>query len=102
MKTGMLGIAVLSLSLAFGSISTANAVNDSSNALTAAGQEAFSQLSSCLSSPKAQLNVLYLLDASSSLEEDTDPGRLRGKILGQAIAQMGGISSNRTVNYAVS
>lgn len=62
----------------------------------------FEDLAACMQVPDAQLNVLYLLDASSSLEEDTDPQRLRGKILGQAIKQLGGLATERDVYYAVS
>lgn len=83
-------------------MSVAHGANAGSNPLSAAGQQAFNQLSSCLSEKDAQLNVLYVLDASSSLQEDTDPGRMRGKILGQALKQMGSIAQDRTVNFAVS
>jgi hypothetical protein len=63
---------------------------------------AFNDLAACMQKPKSQLNVLYVLDASSSLQEDTDPQRLRGKILAQAIRQLGGLSAERDVYFAVS
>ena len=70
--------------------------------LSPIASKTFDDLSACMKQPTSQLNVLYLLDASSSLEEDTDPQRLRGKILAQAIEQLGALSADRKVNYAVS
>jgi hypothetical protein len=74
----------------------------STGAVSEAAQRAFSQIGSCLGDEDSQLNVLYVLDASSSLEEDTDPERLRGKILAQAIDQLGAVAADRSVFFAVS
>ncbi len=70
--------------------------------LSPIASKTFNDLSACMENPTSQLNVLYLLDASSSLQEDTDPQRLRGKILAQAIEQLGSLSAERDVFYAVS
>jgi hypothetical protein len=70
--------------------------------LSPIASKTFNDLSACMEKPTSQLNVLYLLDASSSLEQDTDPQRLRGKILAQAIEQLGSLSAERDVFYAVS
>ncbi len=70
--------------------------------LSPIASKTFNDLSACMEQPASQLNVLYLLDASSSLQEDTDPQRLRGKILAQAIEQLGSLSAERDVFYAVS
>ena len=70
--------------------------------LSPIASKTFNDLSACMEKPTSQLNVLYLLDASSSLQEDTDPQRLRGKILAQAIEQLGSLSAERDVYYAVS
>lgn len=70
--------------------------------LSPIASKTFNDLSACMEKPTSQLNVLYLLDASSSLQEDTDPQRLRGKILAQAIEQLGSLSDERDVFYAVS
>ena len=72
------------------------------NQLSDAGQRAMNEIGACLSDPESRLNVLYVLDASSSLEEDTDPQRLRGKILAQALKQLSTVSKDREVNFAVS
>ncbi len=65
-------------------------------------QKAFAQIGSCLAPENALLNVLFVLDASSSLPEDTDKEGLRGDILAQAISQLEVVSENRPVNMAVS
>jgi len=70
--------------------------------LSSIARATFTSISSCLAPADAQLNVLYLLDASSSLEEDHDPQRLRGPILAQAISQLGSVAENRPVYFAVS
>jgi len=70
--------------------------------LSPIASKTFNDLSACMEKPTSQLNVLYLLDASSSLQEDTDPQRLRGKILAQAIEQLGSLSAERDVFYAIS
>lgn len=70
--------------------------------LSPVASKTFNDLAACMEKPASQLNVLYLLDASSSLEDDTDPQRLRGQILAQAIEQLGALSTERDVYYAVS
>lgn len=70
--------------------------------LSAAATGAFNDLAACMEKPNSQLNVLYVLDASSSLEQDTDPQRLRGKILAQSLEQLGSLAAERDVYYAVS
>lgn len=70
--------------------------------LSPIANRAFEQIGTCLQEDGAQLNVLYVLDASSSLAEDTDKSRLRGRILAQALDQLGNLSADREVYYAVS
>ena len=70
--------------------------------LSPTASQAFGDLAACMERPGSQLNVLYVLDASSSLEEDTDPQRLRGKLLAQSLEQLGSLAGERDVYFAVS
>jgi len=65
-------------------------------------KKAFSQIGKCLNAPEAQLNVLFVLDASSSLPLDTDKDEVRGDILAQAISQLDVLTETRPVNIAIS
>lgn len=69
--------------------------------LSPTAQEAFDEIRSCLSAENATLNALFLLDASSSLRENTDPQNLRSQILAQAIDQLGAVAESRSVNWSV-
>ena len=93
-------LALLSaLALAAGGLATARAAESE---LSTTASKAFGDLAACMERPDSQLNVLYVLDASSSLEEDTDPQRLRGKLLAQSLEQLGSLAAEREVYYAVS
>ncbi len=72
------------------------------NPISEIGEKAFKQISTCLSPADAQLNVLFVLDASSSLPEDTDKDGVRGDILAQSIAQLVSVTETRPVNIAIS
>ena len=72
------------------------------NPISEIGEKAFRQISTCLSPANAQLNVLFVLDASSSLPEDTDKDGVRGDILAQSIAQLVSVTETRPVNIAIS
>lgn len=72
------------------------------DAVSEIGQKAFSQIGECLNPQESQLNVLFVLDASSSLPEDTDKDGVRGDILAQSIAQLVSITESRPVNIAIS
>ena len=72
------------------------------NTVSEIGEKAFSEIGACLSPQEAQLNVLFVLDASSSLPEDTDKDQVRGAILAQSIAQLVRITESRPVNIAIS
>jgi len=65
-------------------------------------KQAFAQIGKCLSAPEAQLNVLFILDASSSLPLNTDKDGVRGDILAQAISQLDALTETRPVNIAIS
>jgi hypothetical protein len=65
-------------------------------------KQAFAQIGTCLSAPNAQLNVLFVLDASSSLPLDTDKNGVRGDILAQAISQLDVLTETRPVSIAIS
>lgn len=65
-------------------------------------KQAFAQIGTCLSAPDAQLNALFVLDASSSLPLDTDKDGVRGDILAQAVSQLDALTETRPVNIAIS
>ena len=69
--------------------------------LTPTAENTFAEIRSCLSQEGASLNTLFLLDASSSLPQNTDPGNLRSQILAQALDQLGSVAENRQVNWSV-
>ena len=98
----LVAVVVFGLSGVAGPLPVVAADEQTTGAMSEPAQRAFAQIGSCLSKEDSQLNVLYVLDASSSLEEDTDPERLRGKILAQAIDQLGGVAADRPVYFAVS
>ena len=95
-------ICLLIAAVAAGVLVAAPASRAEESSLSPTATAAFNDLSACMQEPQSQLNVLYVLDASSSLEDDTDPQRLRGKILAQAIRQLGSLSAERDVYFAVS
>ena len=72
------------------------------NTVSEIGQKAFSQIGECLNPQESQLNVLFVLDASSSLPKDTDKDNVRGDILAQSIAQLVSVTESRPVNIAIS
>jgi hypothetical protein len=79
----------------------ARAADDQTSELSDVGARAFEQLGTCLSPEDSTLNVLYVLDASSSLAEDTDTEGLRFAILAQSLRQLGSLSQDRQINTAV-
>jgi hypothetical protein len=82
-----------------GDVARADSASDSE--LSSVARHAFDQVSECMSAEGSKLDVLYLLDSSSSLQ-DTDPNGLRADIVAQSIQQLGFISQNREVNVAIS
>lgn len=89
------------LALTLGLLLTPTQNASAASELTPTAQEAFDEIRSCLSVENSTLNALFLLDASTSLSEDTDPENLRSQILAQAIDQLGAVAENRSVNWAV-
>jgi hypothetical protein len=82
--------------------SSASANIDSASAqLSDVGRRAFEQIATCLNAEGQSLNVLYLLDESSSLK-GTDRDAARADVLAQSIGQLGEIAKSRDVNLAVS
>jgi hypothetical protein len=79
----------------------ARAADDQTSELNPVGARAFQQLGECLSPKDSTLNVLYVLDASSSLADDTDTEGLRFGILAQSLRQLGALSQDRQINTAV-
>ena len=88
-------IAGISGGLAFPTLATAE------TELSPTAEQTFTEIRSCLSQEDSSLNALFLLDASSSLPENTDPDNLRSRILAQALDQLGSVAENRDVNWAV-
>ena len=93
-------VACISMSVMSGG-GTAFADTNSDSELSAVAKHAFDQVGQCMSGESATLDVLYLLDSSSSLQ-DTDPKGLRADIVAQSIQQLGFISQSRGVNVAIS
>lgn len=81
---------------------SAMSVSAIDNTASEIAQKAFKQIGDCLSPQEAQLNVLFVLDASSSLNDDTDTDKVRGDILAQSIAQLVSLTESRPVNIAIS
>jgi len=104
-KTSLLFAIALTLPLILMSIAspaTSIGVSTLDNKVSEIGQKAFSQIGECLRKQDAQLNALFVLDASSSLPEDTDKDGVRGDILAQSVAQLVSVSESRPVNIAIS
>ena len=64
-------------------------------------ERAYQEIQDCVSRLGAQLNVLYVVDESGSLDT-TDPENVRAAVLAQSLNQLGRISQNRTVYTAIS
>lgn len=73
--------------------------------LSDTGQAAIADLRVCLASHET-LNVYYLIDSSMSLERaddggpGSDPDRIRASILGNSLAQLGGLGEDVAINWA--
>lgn len=61
---------------------------------------AFAQVQNCVSDPDAQLNVLYVVDASGSLTR-TDPDGVRADAIAQSLGQLAQLSERRTVYTSI-
>ncbi|WP_460797364.1 hypothetical protein [Microbacterium sp. GXF0217] len=72
--------------------------------LSDSGSAAIADLRACLAS-QSTLNVYYLIDSSTSLRRadgggpGSDPDIVRAQILGNSLAQLGGIGEDITVNW---
>lgn len=94
-------IATAALTWSGGFVATPAHAVDVTTDLSAVGQRTFEEISRCVNGEGAQLNVLYLLDSSSSMA-DTDKDDVRADIVAQSIQQLGYISEARPVSLAIS
>ena len=94
-------IAIAATTLAGGLTAIPAHALDASSDLSAVGQRTFEEISRCVNGEGSQLNVLYLLDSSSSMT-DTDKDDVRADIVAQSIQQLGYISESRPVSLAIS
>jgi hypothetical protein len=101
-KINLVLASVIVFAFSLSAVANAVSIRSLDNSGSEIAQKAFAQIGSCLAPANALLNVLFVLDASSSLPEDTDKEGLRGDILAQAISQLEVVSENRPVNMAVS
>ncbi|MFT4234096.1 MAG: hypothetical protein QM607_03725 [Microbacterium sp.] len=100
-----LALAAAVLTAALGALVAAPASATDSGELSASGQEAITDLRTCLASNDT-LNVYYLVDNSLSLETaddggaGSDPDVLRASVLGNSLQQLGSLNDSVTINWA--
>ena len=76
-----------------------HAVNPAAAEMTTMGQRAFQEVARCIES-RDQFNILYVVDASSSLAQ-SDKEAMRAQVLEQSIGGLVGIAAKKSVNYAL-